>query len=350
ALRQALSAEYQRARAQLDTLGDVQAILANVEASLRASTVPQMLWRPVTDAEAAALVGARDDTTRRANDAIAELRRIAPLAYLDKNNPGTVQQGALYDQSDLNRLFQWAQANLAQSSAAYAQTVEQLNRELAAQADGELAYFYALDPDTPADRMNAFLQEGADLRIYARLDQMMSVPNSLAAVQRANGEPVALNVRARIEEITTLRAMYAENRLRAVGDSRLPTAASDDAARLQIAETILANPDYGFGEHGPVVLTTPRIDTRTKTVSRETIKDVDISLSGDITWSGTRESWDYEWDEFKFATPLKHDNGEWYVWWITAKYFRSGASTTPLNRWVSGASTQGDLIPEANFR
>ncbi|MEM9603074.1 MAG: hypothetical protein AAGA11_09440, partial [Pseudomonadota bacterium] len=105
ALRQALSAEYQRARAQLDTLGDVQAILANIEASLRASTVPQMLWRPVTDAEATALVVARDDTTRRATDAIAELRRIAPLAYLDKNNPGTVQQGALYDQSDLNRLF-----------------------------------------------------------------------------------------------------------------------------------------------------------------------------------------------------------------------------------------------------
>ena len=350
ALRSALSAEYQRAQAQISELGDVQGILAGIEASLQRSIVPKMLWKPFGDQEAAQFVSTIAATKSTAEAAIAEIQRIAPTAKLETNNPGTVQQGAPYDRNDMNRLLRWATDNINQSDAALALTQQQLNNEFQMQDQHELEYFRGLDPDVPKYRMNAFLKEGAEAEIYSRLDKQLGLPTSMAALQRAVNGQVTSEVQARIDEIRQIRKSYAEDRVRAVGESRLPEPVSNDAQRIQAAKQILAVPRYEFGEHGPVILTTEDIVTRTKTVSRDEIKDVDISLSGEITWSGTRETWEYEWDEFKFATPLKNDNGDWYIWWITAKYFRSGASTTPINTWVSGAATQGDLILEQNFR
>ena len=147
-----------------------------------------------------------------------------------------------------------------------------------------------------------------------------------------------------------LRKAYGEMRIKAIGESKLPEPKSTDAKRLKIAEEILTIPRYEFGEHGPIVLTSEDITSKTKTVTRETIKDVDVSLSGDITWSGTRETWNYDWDEYTIATPIKDESGDWYIWWIKPTFYRSGASTTPLNQWISGSATKGSLILEENFR
>ena len=80
------------------------------------------------------------------------------------------------------------------------------------------------------------------------------------------------------------------------------------------------------------------------------VLNVDLSLSGKITLSGTETTWNYKWQEFKFATPLKEkDSDDWYIWWITAKKYSSGWERTPIGEWVSGATTKGDLILKENF-
>jgi len=85
-------------------------------------------------------------------------------------------------------------------------------------------------------------------------------------------------------------------------------------------------------------------------LSEEEYNDIDISLAGEITLTGTKTTWHYRWDEFKFATPiLDNQTGKWYLWWITAKKFHSGASTTPIGEWVSGSATKGGVILETNF-
>ncbi|MEM1141001.1 MAG: hypothetical protein AAGI88_00300 [Pseudomonadota bacterium] len=347
--QQALSGEFQRAQAQLAELGDVQGTLAQLRASLQESVVPGTLYAPITPEEAQALVTARADTKERAQVVLAEIERMRPLAYLEVNNPGTLEQGAPFDQNDVRSMERVAQENIVRADGAYSSTVSQLERQLGDMQSGQLEYFERILADVDKNR-SAFLAEGADQQFYSDIGRMQQIPDSLAEVQQANGEKVSLAVRARQEKLDSLRAMYAESRQQILGEYTLPKAASSDKQRLAIAAEVLANPSYEYGTHGPIVLTTEAIETRSKEVSRDTIKDVDLSLSGTITWSGTRETWQYDWDEFKFATPLKHDNGDWYVWWITAKYFRSGASTTPLNRWVSGGATQGDLILERNFR
>jgi hypothetical protein len=337
----------QQANAQSDALGDVQAIFANIEATLRAQPRPAWLPFPFDEAEATAWLENVAGVKRTAQGAMQELERIAPTAHLP-NNPGTVEQGAPYDSQDLDRLYRAAQSLVADADNAAKETLDRLKSQYDAQ-DQELAYYRGLDPANDADRMNAYLQEGAAERIYGELDRQLAFARSVVIYQRIFGrEPSEGSVQL-VAEIEKLRADYAADRLAALGQSRLPEPAASDPERLAIAEAILAEPDYEFGEHGPIVLTTPEIVEREKKVSRAEIKDVDISLSGDITFSGTETTWQYRWEEFKFATPMKAEDGQWYVWWITAKNYSSGWERTPIGQWVSGGATQGDLILEENF-
>lgn len=329
-------------------MGDPQQILAGIEQALRAAPAPQWLPAPFSDAEVAAWVRAAVAAKRTAQKATAELQRIAPTAHLPLN-PGTVQSGAPYDRHDLDRLMRWAQGNVAAVDESVQETANRLATRFKAQ-DERLDYFRGLDPENEKDRLNAFLQEGAEARVYGQLDDELALARSVVSYQEALGkQPTPASV-GRVEEIAALRQTYAENRRKALGDSTLPEPKSTDAERIAIAETILARPSYEFGEHGPVVLTTPEIVEREKTVSRAEIKDVDVSLSGTITMSGTETSWHYKWREFKFATPIRDaESGDWHIWWITAKNFSSGWEKTPIGVWISGGATKGSIIPEENF-
>ena len=333
---------------QQSQLGDVQQILATIEQNLRTRRAPQWLPPPFGVDEARNWLRTAADAQKAAREALAELQRIAPTAHLPAN-PGTVQSGAPYDKQDLDRLMHFANGNLRDVDEALKQTTDALKTQFAAQ-DSELAYYRALDPDNEAHRMNAFLKEGAEAEIYAGLDRHLALAQSLIAYQRAFGKEPTAATAARVDEIVALRRTYAANRTRAVGNSKLPEPKSTDTARIDIARQILAEPSYEFGEHGPVVLTTKDIVERQEQVSRAEIKDVDVSLSGTVTLSGTETTWNYKWEEFKFATPLKEkDSDDWYIWWITAKKYSSGWERTPIGEWVSGAATKGDLILKENF-
>ena len=337
----------QQGQAQTEALGDVQAILAGLEQNLRSLPKPAWLPFPFDDAEAQAWVDQTKAAKQQALAAAAELERIAPTANLP-NNPGTVQQGAPYDMQDLDRLYRYANGIATDADAAAKETLDRLKSQFDAQ-NMELDYFRSIDPEDEHHRMNAYLQEGAAERIYGRLDKQLAFARSVTAYQRAFGREPSQASLQRVAEIEALRTQYAADRQSAVGASRLPEPAAQDAARIEIARAILAEPSYEFGEHGPIILTTPEIVEREKDVSRAEIKDVDVSLSGEITLSGTETTWHYKWQEFKFATPMRHENGEWYIWWITAKNYSSGWERTPIGQWISGRTTQGDLILEENF-
>lgn len=332
---------------QQANLGDVQARLASLEQLLRANPAPGWLPAPFDEADATGWVQRAADSKTTAQRSLTELEAIAAAAYLPVN-PGTVQSGAAYDDQDVARLSRLAQDHIAKVDEAITTTLSHLKSGFDAQAS-ELDYYRGLDPEDANDRMNAFLADDASERIYGALDRQMAFAQSVTAYQRAFGkEPTAPSLE-RVALIEQIRDNYAANRLVALGNSSMPSAQSEDAARLAIARAILAKPDYGFGEHGPIVLTTPEIVEREREVSRTDIKEVDISLSGDITFSGTETTWQYRWEEFKFATPIQSPSGDWHVWWITAKNFSSGWERTPIGQWVSGAATKGDLIPRENF-
>jgi len=333
---------------QTAELGDVQAILANIEKILRANRSPRWLPPPFDLEVAKGWVAEAANAKQTAQKALAELQRIAPTAYLPRN-VGTVQEGAPYDDQDLDRLMRFAQSIITDVDNAVTETDNNLKLQFKTQ-DDTLNYFRGLDPNDESDKMNAFLAEGAEEDIYGRFEKELALAESVVAYQVAFGKEPAANTAARVEEIKQLRKTYAENRQKALGDSKLPEPKSTDKARLAIAKEIIEKPRYEFGQHGPIVLTTAEVVDREKQVSEAEIKDIDVSITGTVTLSGTQTTWNYKWQEFKFATPVKDtDTGKWHIWWITAKNFSSGSESTPIGQWISGGAVKGSEILEKNF-
>lgn len=327
---------------------DVQTRLAAIEAGLHGHPAPQWLPAPFTDEEARAWVAHAAKAKRDAQQAVAQLQQIGAEAELPLTR-GTVQQGAPYDRQDLGRLQRLADNIIRRTDEA----VQETQANLLARFEGqhrELDYYRNLDPENQHHRMNAFLKADAAENVFAEFDRQQAFTQSVAAWQRAFGQEPGERTLGRLEEINTLRQRYADNRHDLIGDSRLPEAASTDDQRLSIAREILANPDYGFGRFGPVVLTTPDIVEREREVSRAEIREFDVSLAGEVTLSGTQSTWTYRWQEFKFVTPIQNaETGDWHVWWITARHYSSGWEKTPIGHWVSGVAVRGELIPEENF-
>lgn len=75
---------------------------------------------------------------------------------------------------------------------------------------------------------------------------------------------------------------------------------------------------------------------------------VDVSLSGNITLSGTKTTYKYAWDEFQVAT-AEAVGDTYYIYFTTLKRFTSAAPSTPLNRWIVSQRIESSEIPEANI-
>jgi hypothetical protein len=327
---------------------DTQAALARIEANLHA--LPEVAWLPApfNNDEALAWVDLAATTKIAAEEAIAELQQIAATAELPLTR-GTVQQGAAYDRQDLGRLQRLAETRVQRIDETVAETLGNLRGQFEIQ-NRELEYFRELDPDNPNHRSNAFLADGAQERVYGQLQAHLGRAESVVAWQWAFGLDAPQSAVDRINEINMLRERYALQRTQLIASSRLPEPASEDPQLLAIAQQILANPAYEFGTHGPIVLTTSAVTEHEREVSRAEIREMDVSLSGTVTLSGTQTTWQYRWQEFRFATPIQdNSSGNWHVWWITARNYSSGWERTPLGRWVSAVTVQGDLIPAGNF-
>jgi len=317
------------AKKQTQGLGDVQQRLKTIEAGLHRHRAPVGLIAPFSNEKASKWVAVAVKAKKTALDAIAQIQSIAQVAHLPLN-PGTVQSGAPYDRNDLNRLLHLANRTKSKVDESMAATQNNLKHQISMQKQ-ELDYYRKLNPNNPSHRANAFLKEGAQERVYAELARHLAVAESVGAYMMAFGKQPSSDAMQRVNEIKQLRNSYEKNRRKALGDSRLPVSKSKDGSLIGIANEILAKPRYTFGEHGPIVITTANVVDKEKESSEIEFDEIDISLSGDITLSGTETTWTYRWKEFRFATPIKDaSTGTWRVWWITAKKFASGAGNTPM--------------------
>lgn len=127
---------------------------------------------------------------------------------------------------------------------------------------------------------------------------------------------------------------------------RMPKVATQDPALTAIARETLGKYDY-VGDIKRLVINTKKRH-QTKETSEDKYDDVDVSLSGTITLTGTKTTYFYEWDEFQVAT-VEPVGEKHYVFYTTLKHFTRGASTTPLNRWIISNRLQSVEIPEDNI-
>ena len=126
----------------------------------------------------------------------------------------------------------------------------------------------------------------------------------------------------------------------------MPPAASTDSDLEEIAEEALA----GYEDVGDIERLVINSDKRhqSQETSEAEFDDIDVNSSGNITMSGTQTTYFYEWDQFQVATAEKVGD-RYYIFYSTLKFYTSGASTTPLNRWFIAKRIQGNEIPEDNI-
>lgn len=344
-LRLALLDEYNRAKAQLEKIGNAQQVLAQLDQNFIKYPVPKPLNIPFDKVQASQWVQASGNARTVAEHNKKQLAVIAEYAYLPWNR-GTPQTGAPYDSDDVERMQRHADTMFAAVQNNYHATANTLTSRME-QIQNDLKTRWQDDPNS--DRKWIYLKkESVDdaKRFFA---EARSIADSSIYLEEALKRPPTL-ARQTIKKIDEAEASFDRNAKIALSVVRLPSPKSQDSERLKSAEEILKNPKYGFGEHGPIVLTTKDIIDRERKSSEIEIDDVELTAGNDLKMSGTETTWTYRWKEFKFAVPLRSEDGkQWHVWWITAKKFSSGGSRTPIGYWVSGRATQGNPILPENF-
>lgn len=345
-LQSTLNGEFKRAKEQLAALGDVQARLGTIRQNGAIYPVPAPMELPFDSEAAKAWVDAASKARTVAEHNYKELAQIAPLAYLPETR-GTPESGAAYDASDVNLLQRNAVAALKKVEENYASLASALSNQFEHIQTAVLSRWQE-DPEAD-DKRWLFISEGKKEEAFQVYDASIKMAESSVYLETALGrEPK--EARAIIAKLNQAKRDFEQKQTRALAISRLPAAASKDKKLLSIAKSILEKPKYEFGDHATIVLTTDSIVERERKDSEIDIDDAEITLGGDLKMSGTETTWTYKWKEFKFATALKEDgSGNWYIWWITARNYSSGDSTTPLNQWISGKATQGNRILKKNL-
>ena len=334
----------QHAAKELAELGDVQARLARINQKIRQLKQPPTPQQPFAKGQLAQWLTQLAQVRQQAAQLYPPLPIIKQRAYLP-DQVATVEQGARYDRKDVDRLERSLQG-LAQNIDAELKAFGQQVNLIAAQLQNDLPNYRQFDPNDPADQANHFLIQGRADEIRQKFAQDLTTAQEIAHYAQLLKDPSYEQQVALVKDIQATLDLYEANYQKARRLVRMPKPASQDTELLTIAKRTLANYDY-VGDIKRLVINAPKTH-RNKETSEEKYNDIDVSLSGTVTLTGTKTTYHYEWDEFQVATAEPVDDTH-YIFYSTLKYFTSGASTTPLNKWIIGARMQGCEIPAENI-
>jgi hypothetical protein len=330
------------AQKELASLGDVQARLQAMADALQKT--PNAPSYPYADGEINEWVIALAKIRNTAERALPYLTDIQQRAYLP-NTPATRSQGAAFDSNDVNSLIHGYQDSVRTIDQSLETFKANLDAQVGHIAD-TLGYFNGLNPMDSNQQISAFIGKGAKDKSLARLAETRQLAAAAVSFAELIKSPKLAAYQETLRRVDTTASAYRSKHLKATKSVRLPKAASTDKSLLKIARETLANPKYEIGEVKRIVINADK-QHHEKETSEDKYDKVDVSLSGDVTLTGTRTTYFYEWDQFQVATAEKGKDGSHFIYYTTFKYYTRGASTTPLNKWIISGRIQGSEIAES---
>lgn len=331
------------AAAETANLGDVQAQLRAIEQQLKPLPGPPDFPYP-SDALTSWII----ELGKVRNAAIETVKQLS-VFYKRANLPdqrGTVQQGADYDKQDVLRLANYLKNEISKSP----EVIATLKLNIDAQAPhiiSTLDYFDQLDPTSNSDRENAFLGKDSYDENRKRLADTNRLANSVVTFDTIFKHDTLTKHTEILKRTETTNTQYEANYRQALSLSRMPKAATTSSSLLSTAREVLQKPKYGAASIERIVINSDKVH-REKETSETQYDDFDISLSGTLTLSGTKTTYFYAWDQFQ-ATTAEPVGDKYYLFYNTFKIFTSGATTTPLNKWILSNRLQGSEIPKENI-
>lgn len=328
---------------ELSALGDVQAKLRAMEATPLSVPPPPDYPYPGDSLSSwvVELAKVRELAAARVNE-IAAIRGKAHLP----NNSGTVGQGAPYDSNDLNRLERGYRNAISEIDEGLVVFSRNLDAQVSHVAD-TLAYFEDLDPAKPSDQANAFLGAGKAKENWERLLQEYQVVSVAAAYSKQLGRAQSAEHSQMLERVKKVADDFKAKQAKALSLARMPEAASEDRELLATAREALSSSDNEVGVIKRMVINADIRQLENETSETE-FDDVDISASGDLTMTGTKTTYFYQWEEYQVTT-AEPVGDIFFLFYNTLKRYTKGDQTTPLNRWIVAKRSSGIEILEANI-
>lgn len=188
------------------------------------------------------------------------------------------------------------------------------------------------DPADPDHQANRFLMPGRFEENIGQLREGLEFVAMLDAYEKTLGSEDNKTTLARQAALQNAIAKYEADYTVALSTMRMSPGIDDNELRAIAAKT-LENPRYG------VNLPWERLEVGKKFHRKEARSEV----SGNSLVTNI-----YEWDEFQART-VEQVDGKWYIFVNDLKYFYSGASTTPLDRWLVADRWQSSRILEENI-
>lgn len=307
------------AEATEKSFGDIPATVAAIEQRFRETPVPQAL-REFHSKEA--VVTYAESMKKAYADSVQAAR------YLQQVDGRTGQ----VDKQTIQRLLHWADHDrMRQIDESLRETRNHLDGHWA-QYQGVIDFRASDDPADPNHRANRFLLQGRFEENVTQLKEGLQFVSVAEAYERALG---AEDDGTRSQQQAALQGAlgkYEADFQLALSTMRM-TPGTGDSELERIAADTLQNPNYG------VNLPWKRLEVGKKAHREEARSEI----SGNSLITNL-----YKWDEFQVRTAEQVD-GKWYVFINDLKYFYSGASTTPLDRWLVADRWQGEQILEENI-
>jgi hypothetical protein len=331
---------------ELAAIGNIQEQLTRINQEIRQIKIPETPQPPYRTGQLGQWLV---DLAKARKSAIAiyqPLPQIKERAYLPDTRL-TVEQGGAYDLKDVDRL----ERSLRDTVNKIDTSVNTFTQNLEANVQHEkssLEFYETFDPADPMQQANHFLTKGRADEVRGELAQksifISEAANYAKLLKHANYEERTVL----LERIKKTSEQYEINYQKALELVRLPTAVTTDSDLMEIARETLENPKYtDVGDIKRLVINTEKTHRSMETTETEFDK-IDRSLSGKVTLSGTATTYHYEWDEFQVAT-AEAVGDKHYIHYTTLKYYTSGASTTPLNKWIISYRNQSSEIPLENI-
>ena len=331
---------------ELAELGNVQERLSAINAEISGLAIPNTPQQPFKNGELANWLRSLAAAPKAAIQIYQPLPEIKKRAYLPETR-ATVEEGGAYDIRDVDRMERYLREVVGKIDNEVNTFSANLTRNVEIEADS-LSFFDGFDPSDRQQQAQHFLTEGRADEVRQTLAGkrlLVSEAAEYAKLLKHDTYEERVALLARIDDVV---GRYEENYNKARQLVRMPKSATDDTELVEIAMKTLQNPDYDYvGEIKRLVVNTEKVH-RTESTSETQIDDVDVSSSGKITMSGTETTYFYEWDQYQVAT-AEPVGDKFYIFYSTLKNYSSGASNTPLNKWIISNRIQGSEIPEENI-
>jgi hypothetical protein len=293
-----------------------EAVLAEIEARYKWENIPKSLRPPIAIEQADAYVAAIKFMRDSAKKDLPRIEAIKP-----ENDDRRLK-------SDKQRLANWVGNDLPrQLNESLQQTRQILQSEAMSKIDF-VKFGAEIDmQDKDKVRNNLANPDNVALREEAIQDGMTAL-NLLVRLDEQLGEKSEWP--ARRKEFEGLAAKFHE-KLSAAAAMIVPPKDIGDAELRKIAEATLKDPKYGAKEWKRLIVNAPK---QHKEFSIYEVRENSIVRS------------DYNYDYFQ-ATTIEPEGKDLFMFTNTLAYYNSGASTTPLKKWVVRERFRGArIVPE----